>query len=230
MKILVIDDNEKMRELVSRVLRAENFLVDSAFDFNSGFQKGKSKKYDAIVLDVMLGSDPNAGFKILSGWRTIGVKTPVLILSARALVDDRIHGLNLGADDYLIKNFIPAELVARVRALSRRRFDGAKNVLKCGDLTLDITASAVSRAGRAIRLTKKEFGILATLLRQQNAVVSRETLLDSVWGDDTEICSNAVDVHVRSLRKKIESGSRRKLIRTVRGFGYMISDKQKCNF
>ncbi|MDH3324699.1 MAG: response regulator transcription factor [Candidatus Peregrinibacteria bacterium] len=226
MKVLVVDDDNRVIEIITRSLKAENFVVDFALDRKNGFDKAKNNKYDVIVLDIMLGQDgKNSGFDIISGLRALGINTPILIVSSRTLIEDRILGLDLGADDYLIKNFSPAELVARVKALLRRRNVRRSNVLKCGKITINLSNLSVIRNDQQIKLSKKEFGILVELVRRKNTVVTREELIESTWGDsEKSVLSNTIDVHIRSLRGKIDKPFKKKLIKTIRGYGYTVTD------
>ncbi len=224
MNVLVIDDDQRVIDLVSRALKSQNFVTESATTREDGFEKAKSKKYDVIILDVMLADgDKNGGFELLSQLRALGIFTPILILSSRTLIEDRVHGLDSGADDYLIKNFSTAELVARVKALMRRKPTERSNFIKCGNLTVNLSDLVVTRAGKRLKLTKKEFAILVALMRKKNTVVTRDEIIETVWGDTKRVSTNSVDVHIRYLRKIIDEGYKVQLIRTVHGYGYSIS-------
>jgi two-component system copper resistance phosphate regulon response regulator CusR len=219
-KILYVEDDPIAREFVSKGLRRNGYVVDVAPDDDTGFQRAAFGRYDLIVLDVML---PDAdGFDILREVRGLGVKTPVLFLSARGDVEDRIRGLDLGADDYIPKPFAFAELLSRIRAITRRRTgvpsDGR---LVLEDLVLDTRRVSVERAGRRIDLTPKQFGILELLLRNVGIPLSRSQILEEVWGFGFETQEGAIDVHITALRKKIDAGFARPLIHTVKGVGYV---------
>jgi len=221
MRILLIEDDLKLCQIITEAFNLEQFTVDTSLDGNAGFEKAKNRKYDVIVLDIML---PNrSGFEIISGLRSLGIKTPVLIISARTTVQDRVLGLDLGADDYLIKNFSLAELISRVKALYRRQGNEASNIIRCNDLLVNLSNLVVTREGQEITLTKKELGILMQLIKHKNKVVSRENLVEAVWGDkDADVMSNTIDVHIRMLRAKVDKPFKIPLVQTVRGYGYII--------
>jgi DNA-binding response OmpR family regulator len=222
MHILVVEDEERLARLLRRILTGERHTVDLAHDGISGRDLALSNNYDAIILDVMLpGLD---GMEICRQMRAEQVTTPVLMLTARGAVEDRVTGLNVGADDYLVKPFIVKELVARVNALLRRRdrrFEMNAH-LTLGDLTLDLVSHEARRAGRLIELTAKEYSLLEYLMRHPNQVLSRDQIISSVWGYDTEALSNVVDIYIHFLRDKVDKGFPRSLIKTVRGLGYKI--------
>jgi DNA-binding response OmpR family regulator len=219
-KILYVEDDPVAREFVSKGLRRHGYLVDVAPDDDTGFQRAAFGHYDLIVLDVML---PDAdGFDVLREVRGLGVATPVLFLSARGEVEDRIRGLDLGADDYIPKPFAFAELLSRIRAITRRRKDvPSDGRLVLEDLILDTRRVSVERAGRRIELTPKQFGILELLLRNVGIPLSRSQILEEVWGYGFETQEGAIDVHITALRKKIDAGFSRPLIHTVKGVGYV---------
>jgi DNA-binding response OmpR family regulator len=222
MHILVVEDEERLARLLRRILTGERHTVDLAHDGISGRDLAMSNNYDAIILDVMLpGLD---GMEICRQMRAEQVTTPVLMLTARGAVEDRVMGLNVGADDYLVKPFIVKELVARVNALLRRRdrhFE-MNSHLTVGDLTLDLVSHEARRAGRLIELTAKEYSLLEYLMRHPNQVLSRDQIISSVWGYDTEALSNVVDIYIHFLRDKVDKGFSHSLIKTVRGLGYKI--------
>jgi DNA-binding response OmpR family regulator len=222
MHILVVEDEERLAHLLRRILTGERHTVDLAHDGISGRDLAMSNNYDAIILDVMLpGLD---GMEICRQMRAEQVTTPVLMLTARGAVEDRVMGLNVGADDYLVKPFIVKELVARVNALLRRRdrhFE-MNSHLTVGDLTLDLVSHEARRAGRLIELTAKEYSLLEYLMRHPNQVLSRDQIISSVWGYDTEALSNVVDIYIHFLRDKVDKGFSHSLIKTVRGLGYKI--------
>lgn len=220
MKILYVEDDPIAREFVSKGLRRNGYVVDVAADDDTGFQRAAFGHYDLIVLDVML---PDAdGFDVLREIRGLGVATPVLFLSARGDVEDRIRGLDLGADDYIPKPFAFAELLSRIRAIARRRSDEpTDDRLVLDDLVLDSRRIQVERAGRRIDLTPKQFGILELLMRNAGIPLSRSQILERVWGYGFETQEGAIDVHITALRKKIDVGFARRLIHTVKGVGYV---------
>jgi DNA-binding response OmpR family regulator len=222
MHILVVEDEERLARLLRRILTGERHTVDLAHDGISGRDLALSNNYDAIILDVMLPDMD--GMEICRQMRAEQVTTPVLMLTARGAVEDRVTGLNVGADDYLVKPFVVKELVARVNALLRRRdrhFE-MNSHLSVGDLTLDLVSHEARRAGRLIELTAKEYSLLEYLMRHPNQVLSRDQIISSVWGYDTEALSNVVDIYIHFLRDKVDKGFSHSLIKTVRGLGYKI--------
>jgi DNA-binding response OmpR family regulator len=222
MHILVVEDQQRLALLLRRVLTEERHTVDVATEGNEGFDLAASDTYDLVVLDVMLpGMD---GIEICSEMREAGVHTPVLMLTARGAVEDRVAGLNAGADDYLIKPFAMEELLARVNALLRRRDRDieAPQQLQVADLVLDLVRHEVQRGGRIIELTAKEFALLEYLMRHPNQVLTRTQITDHVWRYDLDALSNVVDTYIHYLRDKIDKGFARRLIKTVRGVGYKI--------
>ena len=224
MKILVVEDNESIQEMINVVFQKEQFLVDMVSDGEAGFKKAKSHKYDLIILDLMLPE--KSGFELISSLRSLKNNVPILVVSARAEVDDRICALNLGADDYLVKDFAIPELVARAKSLIRRSNGESKNIFFCGNLTLNLSDMIVRRAGVMIKLTKKEFIILTELLRKKNKVVNTQDLIFAAWKEgDRDVLSNKLNVHMRALRHKIDDPFEKKLIHTVRGFGYKMAEE-----
>jgi two-component system OmpR family response regulator len=221
MKILYVEDDPGAREYIQKGLHENGFVADVALDGDEGFERARSGVYDLLILDVMLpGRD---GYAILNDLRELGVDTPVLFLSARGEASDRIRGLNLGADDYLPKPFAFAELLARVRAVARRRLgEPLDGRLQVEDLMLDTQRHTVERAGRPIDLTPKEFTLLEYLMRNAEQVVSRAMITEKVWGYSFDSYSNLIDVHINHLRKKMDRGFDPKLIHTVKGVGYFM--------
>ena len=222
MRILVVEDERRLAELLRRVLTEERYVADVAFEGPSGLTMALSGGYDLIILDVMLpGMD---GFEICQKLRAAEIATPVLMLTARGAVEDRVNGLRIGADDYLLKPFALEELLARVTALLRRRdreLDVAQQ-LHVADLTLDLTRHEARRDERLIELTPKEFALLEYLMRNAGQALSRAQITDHVWGYDADTLSNVVDIYIHYLRDKIDRGAERPLISTVRGIGYRI--------
>jgi DNA-binding response OmpR family regulator len=219
--ILVVEDERRLATLLRRVLGEERHTVDVAFDGAEGLNLAGSDTYDLLILDLMLpGVD---GLEICRRLRADRVSTPILMLTARGSVEDRVAGLNLGADDYLVKPFAMEELLARVAALLRRgRAVDTATQLHVGDLTLDLTRHEARRAGRIIELTAKEFALLEFLMRHPGQVLSRTQIIDHVWRYDFDALSNVVDIYIHYLRDKIDRGVGRPLIKTVRGVGYKI--------
>ena len=223
MKILVVEDEPKTGDYLKQGLGEAGFVVDLARDGLDGLHLALTEAYDLAILDVMLpGID---GWQVLQGIRRAGKEMPVLFLTARDEVDDRVRGLELGADDYLVKPFAFAELLARVRTLLRR---GSKSkeadTLRAADLELDLLRRRVTRAGKRIDLTAKEFALLELLLRRQGEVLPRSLIASQVWDMNFDSDTNVVEVAVRRLRAKVDDEFTPKLIRTVRGMGYVLED------
>jgi two-component system copper resistance phosphate regulon response regulator CusR len=221
MKLLVVEDEPKTGEYLRRGLGEAGFVVDLARDGNEGLLLATREEYDLIVLDVMLpGID---GWAVLNRLRDAGRETPVLFLTARDQVEERVHGLELGADDYLVKPFAFAELLARIRTLLRRgRLDTAPAYLRVADLELDPVRHRVTRAGRRIDLTPKEFALLELFTRRAGEVLPRALIASQIWDMNFDSDTNVIDVAVRRLRNKIDDGFEPKLIRTVRAMGYVM--------
>src|SRR5579872_1022129 len=222
MHILVVEDEQRLAYLLRRVLLEERHTVDLAHEGHAGLDLALSDTYDVVVLDIMLpGID---GIEICRQMRAEHVMSPVLMLTARGAVEDRVTGLNVGADDYLTKPFAMEELLARINALLRRRdrrFDETSQ-LTVADLTLDLLRHEAQRAGRAIELTAKEFALLEYLMRHPGQALTRTQIIDAVWRYDLEALSNVVDIYIHYLREKIDQGFTYPLIKTVRGVGYKI--------
>src|SRR5262245_166894 len=220
MRVLLIEDDRKAAKLLAKGLREEGFVVDVAPTGEDGEEKATVNEYDVIVLDWLLpGKD---GITVCRALRAQQVTTPILMLTARDSLADRISGLGTGADDYLTKPFAFAELLARLRALLRRSRLAQPPVLRVADLSLDPGSRRVTRGGVPITLTAKEFALLEVLMRHAGEVVSRTRLTERVWDEATEVLDNVVDVHLSHLRRKIDSGADVSLIHTVRGFGYRL--------
>lgn len=222
MHILIVEDEQRLASLLRRVLTEERHTVDLAHEGASGLNLALSDTYDVIILDVMLpGTD---GIEICRQMRAERVMTPVLMLTARGAIEDRVTGLNVGADDYLTKPFAMEELLARINALLRRRERRFDDVLQItvGDLTLDLMRHEARRGGRLIELTAKEFALLEYLMRHAGHVLTRTQIVDAVWRYDMDALSNVVDIYIHYLRDKIDQGFPRPLIKTVRGVGYKI--------
>lgn len=223
MKILIIEDDVKIAGFISNALETEGFSVDSCHDGPSGLGLGRSGEYDAAVVDIMLpGMD---GLEVIECLRQEGVETPVLILSARQSVDDRIQGLQRGGDDYLVKPFSMSELLARIQALIRRnRKTTQATVLKVYDLEMDLLRHEVSRSGEKLDLPAKEYALLELMMRNPGTVLSKTTILEKVYEYNFDPQTNVVDVLVFRLRNKVDKDFDTKLIRTVRGMGYVLKD------
>ncbi len=226
MKILYVEDDAGAREYIQKGLAENGFVADVAADGDSGLERAVGGSYDLVILDVMLpGRD---GLSVLKELRERGVDTPVLFLSARGEASDRIKGLNLGADDYLPKPFAFAELLARIRAVARRRLgEPLDGRIQVEDLTLDVQRHTVERSGSAIDLTPKEFALLEYLMRNAEQVVSRAMITEKVWGYNFDSYSNLIDVHINHLRKKMDRGFELKLIHTVKGVGYYLGRRER---
>jgi two-component system copper resistance phosphate regulon response regulator CusR len=221
MKILVVEDERKTGEYLKQGLTEAGFVVDLVRNGEDGLHAALGETYDLVILDVMLpGMD---GWSVLKGIRNSGRELPVLFLTARDEVDDRVRGLELGADDYLVKPFAFAELLARVRTLLRRGAKGKEaETLRAADLDLDLIRRRVTRAGKRIDLTAKEFALLELLLRRQGEVLPRSLIASQVWDMNFDSDTNVIEVAVKRLRAKMDDGFEPKLIRTVRGMGYVL--------
>jgi DNA-binding response OmpR family regulator len=222
MRILLVEDDEMTAEFISRAFRAEGFVAEVLRDGASVLNAITSSVFDAVVMDIMLpGKD---GLSILREMRALGNRTPVLLLSARGDVGQRVEGLNAGADDFLAKPFVLEELIARLRALARRGSEAKAMILHVADLTLDTTTRVAHRGGRSIELTTREYRLLEFLMRSTGRICARMMILEKVWDYDFDPGSNIVDVYVRKLRDKIDSGFEPKLLHSVRGVGYVMKE------
>ena len=222
MRILVVEDEWKVAKALQEGLEAESYSVSLAHTGEDGFFQLSSEQFDLLILDVMLPG--RSGLQVLEAARKQGVRTPVLLLTAKDAIEDRVRGLDAGADDYLVKPFAFPELSARVRALLRRSKTEPAAALKIQDLEMDLVGRTVKRAGRTIELTVREFELLEYLLRRQGEVVSREMLARDVWKEPERPTplDNVIDVHMVRLRRKIDEGFDSKLVHTVRGVGFTI--------
>jgi DNA-binding response OmpR family regulator len=222
MRVLIVEDEKKTASFVRKALHAEGFAVDVCHNGEEAWATARTTPYDAIVMDIMLpGRD---GLSVLRQFRENGIASPVLLLSARGEVNERVDGLNAGADDYLPKPFVIAELVARVRALGRRGGESKPATLKVADLELDTVSHRANRAGTAIELTAREYRLLEFLMRSVGRICGRMAILEKVWDYTFDPGSNLVDVNVKRLREKIDADYEIKLLHTVRGLGYIIKD------
>jgi heavy metal response regulator len=220
MRILVIEDEKKVASFIQRGLEAEHYQVDVAYDGEAGFLQLFDNDYDALILDVMLPK--RDGLSILRDLRMRKLAVPVLMLTARDTIADKVAGLDQGADDYLTKPFAFEELLARLRALLRRGVSSPAPELTLADVRLDLVTHQVTRAGKRIDLTAKEFALLEFFLRQPGRVLSRALIAQHVWGVDFDTFTNVIDVYVNYLRKKIDTDFEPKLLHTVRGVGYVM--------
>jgi DNA-binding response OmpR family regulator len=220
MKLLVVEDEKRMVELLRKGLEEEGHTVVCAMDGIEGLRLCRNHEYDVIILDIMMPKLD--GYGLVEKLRAAKIATPVLMLTAKDDVPNIVHGLDLGADDYMTKPFSFQELVARLRAIKRRKFFPHAAVLKVADLSLDTASRQVSRGGTPISLTRTEFGLLEKLMERCGRVVSRRGLIESVWGFDRDIEENTLDVFVRLLRNKVDGDRGEKLIHTVRGVGYVM--------
>jgi two-component system, OmpR family, copper resistance phosphate regulon response regulator CusR len=225
-RILVIEDEAKLARALQEGLEAEQYLVSVAHTGEEGYYLAQTESFDLLILDVMLPR--RSGLEILSSMRRHGFATPVLMLTARDAIEDRVRGLDSGADDYLVKPFAFPELLARVRALSRRVTYDAAEKLHIADLEVDVIRRSVTRAGQALDLTAREFELLEYLVRHRDQVVSREMLTRDVWkeaGRHTPL-DNVIDVHVARLRRKVDDPFEEKLVHTMRGVGFVVRQQQ----
>ena len=223
MRILIVEDDRQLNNIIAKHLREAGYAVDCCFDGEDGLYYMESVEYDCVILDWMLPKKD--GLSVLRAYRGHSRGAPVLMLTARDTVTDRVSGLDAGADDYLIKPFAFDELLARVRAMLRRRGELRQNVLSLADLRMDTAAHTVTRAGRRIALTSREYALLEYLLRNQGIIQTRSQISDYVWNYDFEYDSNVVDVYVRYLRNKIDRGFDPPLIHTI-GYVMRLEDEQ----
>ena len=222
MRVLVVEDKKKTASFIRKALQAEGYAVDVCHDGNDALTAPTATPYDAIVLDIMLpGRD---GLSILGQWRKQRSSIPVLLLSARGEVNERVEGLDAGADDYLPKPFALVELIARVRALTRRTADNKSPVIRLADLTLDTVTHRAKRGDKEIELTAREYRLLEFLMRSAGRLCGRMMILEKVWDYDFDPGTNLVDVYIKRLREKIDATFEPKLLHTVRGTGYILRE------
>jgi len=222
MDVLLVEDDPRIARVVERALTDVGHRVEVAHDGLEGLTSAERGTHDLVVLDVMLPEMD--GLEVARELRRQRLKTPILMLTARDAVPDRVRGLDAGADDYLTKPFALEELLARVRALGRRAGDEHQDQLAVGDLVLDLSRHEATRGDRSIELTAKEFDLLAYLMRNAGRVLSKDQITEHVWGYDSQATSNVVEIYIHYLREKIDRGFARPLIRTIRGVGYTIKD------
>lgn len=222
MRILIAEDERSLNEIIVKMLTSDGYSVDACFDGEEAISVLSYTDYDAVILDIMM---PKAdGYAVLRSLREAGKMTPVLFLTAKDAVSDRVKGLDSGANDYLVKPFAFEELSARLRAITRVPFGMAENVIAVADLTLDCSRQTVKRAGKDISLSGKEYALLEYLMRNSGLVLSREKIENHIWNFDYEGGTNVVDVYISYLRRKIDDGFDKKLIHTVRGRGYVLAE------
>ena len=223
MRILIAEDERDLNRIITQKLTSDGYSVDSAYDGKEAINILSYTDYDAVILDVMM---PKAdGFEVLKALRDSGKKTPVLFLTARDSLGDKVKGLDSGANDYLVKPFSFEELTARLRAMTRASFGESENILTVGDLVMDCSKKTVRRGDKDIVLSAKEFALLEYLMHNKGKVLSRERIEDHIWNFDYEGGTNVVDVYISYLRRKIDEGHEKKLIHTVRGHGYSVREQ-----
>jgi heavy metal response regulator len=222
MRVLIVEDEKKVAGFIKKGLEEETFAVDVAHDGEEGFHMGEQNQYDLIILDLML--PVMDGIEVLSELRKQKVTTPILLLTAKDAVEDKVLGLNKGADDYLTKPFAFSELLARVRVLLRRGKTETKTVLQVGNLSLDLVSHKVKREDEEIELTGKEYSLLEYFMRNTGKVLTRTMIAEHVWDYNFDTFTNVIDVYVNHLRKKIDKNYSKKLLHTLRGVGYIMKE------
>jgi len=220
MRLLVVEDEKKLNDLITKKLEKEYYGVDSCFDGEEAVRYVEGTEYDAIILDIMLPKLD--GFEVIKRIRAKKNKVPILLLTARDNIDDKVKGLDYGADDYLVKPFIFEELMARIRVLLRRNSGNADNVITIANLKVDLDAKLVFRNDVLIKLSGREYSILEYLIRNKGKILPRERIENHIWNYEYEGGTNVIDVYIRYLRKKIDDSYTPKLIHTVRGLGYVL--------
>ncbi|MGZ6004768.1 MAG: response regulator transcription factor [Candidatus Saccharimonadales bacterium] len=221
MRVLVVEDEHKIAAAIKRGLEQENYAVDVCYNGDDGLASAEAEEYDLIILDRMLPGQKQ-GLDVCKALRDQNNHTPILLLTAKDQVRDKVEGLNAGADDYLIKPFAFEELLARIRALLRRPQDNVGVELKVGDLVLNTVTYEVSRAGKPIMLSRREFSLLEYLMRNRGRILEKDKIINHVWDFDADILPNTVEVYMGYLRNKIDKSAKKQLLHTVRGFGYKI--------
>lgn len=222
MKILIVEDEHLIANALKKGLEQEHYTVDLAFDGQNGFDLASSGDYDLVLLDLMLPKMD--GIEICTKLRQEQNHVPILMLTAKSQIEDKIKGLNCGADDYLTKPFAFEELLARIRALSRRPQKTATEIITVGDLSLNLSNYEITRQKKSISLSSKEYSLLECLMRHANKILTKNQLIQHVWSYESDILPNTVEVYIRNLRQKIDKDFKIKLIKTIRGFGYKISE------
>lgn len=222
MTILIVEDEKKLVNILKKALKSERYSVDTAFDGEEGLGKAIKNNYSMILLDIMLPKKD--GFAVCKEIRKREIHTPIIMLTARGSAEDRVTGLDTGADDYLIKPFSIKELFARIRAVMRRRKNTESNIIKVGDIIMDKKKHEVTRAGKVILLTPKEYKLLDTLLSNHGEAINRRRLIDNAWGPEFVETNNELNVHIRYLRRKIDGGKNKPMIHTIRGVGFVLKE------
>lgn len=223
MRVLVVEDERDMNRIICKKLKVEGYSVDSCFDGEEALDYINGTSYDIIIMDIMM--PVKNGYEVLKEIRENGNSVPVLFLTAKDAVEDRVKGLDLGADDYIVKPFHFDELMARIRVMLRRKHGGVSNEIKVADLILDTGTHTVQRGGKNIELSAKEFAILEYMMQNVGIVLSREKIEEHIWSYDYQGASNMIDVYIRYIRIKIDREFDKKLIHTVRGVGYVLKEK-----
>ncbi|GIW62954.1 MAG: DNA-binding response regulator [Patescibacteria group bacterium] len=225
MKVLLIEDDLKISKAIRLGLEQEKYIVETAYDGQLGYELATNYSFDVIIIDLMLPKID--GLRLCSAIREKNIQTPILILTAKSDLDDKLKGFNCGADDYLVKPFDFEELLARLKSLTRRRDKPIKKIIKIGDLQINTETYEVSRNNKRIKLTKKEYLILELLARYKGQIISKDKIIDNIWHFSDDIMPNTVEVYIKYLRRKIDQpfDKSKKLIKTVRGYGYKIDDK-----
>ncbi len=221
LRVLLVEDDEVISERLKRALEKEGYPTDLAHDGQVGLELARMGEYSVIILDVMMPK--RDGWSVCQALRDSKNSTPILMLTAKDAIEDRVKGLDLGADDYLVKPFSLKEFLARIRALTRRNKLEKSSIIHLADLDIDAGAKTVTKAGEPLKLTKREFTLLEALARNRRRILSREYIIEQIWNDEDSV-SNTVNFHVTSLRKKIDIGRDKSLIETVHGFGYRITE------
>lgn len=222
MKILVVEDEKDLNRVITKHLKKNNYSVDSCFDGEEALDYISYGEYDLIITDIMMPKIDGYGF--IKQLRNDKNSTPVIMLTAKDSLDDKILGLDSGADDYIVKPFEFDELLARIRVLMRRNYGFATNIIQVDDVVLDISKKLVTRSGKSISLTGKEYEVLEYLFKNKMGIISREQILNHVWDYDYEGASNIIDVIIKNIRKKLDVGSKKSIIHTKRGLGYFVKE------
>lgn len=225
MRILIAEDEKTLNATLKKRLEEQSYSVDACLDGQEALDYLDSAEYDVVLLDIMMPK--KSGLEVLRTLRKKGRQTPVLLLTAKDSIEDRVDGLDAGADDYLVKPFAFEELMARIRVMLRKKSGQSSNLLSVGDLTLDLGTHTVVRDGQPISLSSREFALLRYLVMNQGMILSRDQIEQHIWNYDYEGSSNMIDVYIRYLRKKIDDPFEKKLIHTVRGAGYVLREEEK---
>ncbi|MEI7709575.1 MAG: response regulator transcription factor [bacterium] len=222
MPILVVEDDKKLSKILKTALKSERYSVDTAFDGEEGLTKGLRNNYSLIVLDILLPKKD--GFAVCKELRDRQIQTPIIMLTAMGTIEDRVNGLDAGADDYIVKPFGTKELFARIRTVLRRRKTTDGDVIKVANLVMDKRKHEVTRGGKLIELTPKEYKLLDVLITSPGEAIQRKTLIDHAWGPEFVETSNELNVHIKYLRNKIDAGKNKPLIHTIRGVGFVLKE------